>query len=154
MRFPRKRRNPCPGATVGDLLAFAGPAAGKTHVVFDEHELIRVEYERGGEHRAAWVRLTHSPVETLVPSVLWFFLKIGLFVVGALVFWKRPDDRSAAQFFLLCIVSLGAYMGGYHWSRIVTQPVLLLVFMVCAACCCRRSACTSTCVFPRPKAFC
>jgi transcriptional regulator with GAF, ATPase, and Fis domain len=67
-----------------------------------------------------------------VPSVLWFVLKIGLFLVGALVLWKRPGDRSAAQFFRLCIVSFGAYIGGYHWSRIATQPVLLVVFMVCA----------------------
>ena len=42
--------------------------------------------------------------------------------VGALVFWKRPADLSARQFFLLCMVTLGAYMGGYHWSRIATQP--------------------------------
>src|SRR5262249_15028659 len=26
----------------------------------------------------------------------------------------------------------GAYMGGYHWPYIASQPVLLLVFMVCA----------------------
>jgi transcriptional regulator with GAF, ATPase, and Fis domain len=72
------------------------------------------------------------PLASLAPSVLWFFLKAGLFVVGALVFWNRPGDRSAAQFFWLCIVTFGAYMGGYHWSRIITQPVLLLVFMVCS----------------------
>ncbi len=54
-----------------------------------------------------------------------------MFAVGAIVLWKRPEDRSAAQFFWLCIVSFGAYMGGYHWSRIVTQPVLILGFMVC-----------------------
>src|SRR5207248_1641384 len=52
--------------------------------------------------------------------------------VGALVFWKRPEDRAAAQFFLLCIVTAGAYMGGYHWARISTQPALILTFMVCA----------------------
>ncbi|HZY88542.1 MAG TPA: sigma 54-interacting transcriptional regulator, partial [Gemmataceae bacterium] len=86
----------------------------------------------GAGRHSVWCRLGHSPVETLVPSVLWFFLKIGLFVVGAVVFWKRPGDRSAAQFFLFCIVSFGAYMGGYHWSRIATQPVLLVVFMACA----------------------
>src|SRR5436305_11982351 len=67
-----------------------------------------------------------------VPSILWLLLKSGLFVVGAMVFWKRPEDRSAAQFFWFCMASFGAYMGGYHWSRIVTQPVLLVGFMVCS----------------------
>ena len=78
-----------------------------------------------------WLYMGRMPVEELIPSVLWAFLKIGLFAVGALVFWKRPTDRAAAQFFLLCIVTVGAYMGGYHWERIATQPVLLTVFMVC-----------------------
>ncbi|HZY86745.1 MAG TPA: hypothetical protein VFE78_18065, partial [Gemmataceae bacterium] len=114
----------------------SGTPAGKDFVLLDGQRLVRVEYERAGGpgagRHSVWCRLGHSPVETLVPSVLWFFLKIGLFVVGAVVFWKRPEDRSAAQFFLFCIVSFGAYMGGYHWSRIATQPALLVVFMACA----------------------
>src|SRR5262249_20228866 len=56
----------------------------------------------------------------------------GLFVVGAVVYWKRTADRSAARFFFFSTLAFGAYMGGYHWSRIVTQPVLLVVFIVCA----------------------
>jgi hypothetical protein len=105
-----------------------------TFLSLDGRRLVRVVYRRPGEQgtRIAWCRLGRSPLETLVPSVLWFFLKTGLFIVGAIVFWKRPEDRPAAQFFWLCIVSFGAYMGGYHWSRIVTQPVLILVFMTCA----------------------
>jgi transcriptional regulator with GAF, ATPase, and Fis domain len=95
-------------------------------------EIVRVLYNRDGEERAVWCRYARSPVETLLPSVLWFFLKIGLFAVGAVVYWKRPADRSAARFFLFSTLAFGAYMGGYHWARIVTQPVLLLVFMICA----------------------
>jgi DNA-binding NtrC family response regulator len=127
-------------------------AGGHTFVLLDGQPLVRVEYERPGEKdpRPVWLRLARSPVETVVPSVLWFFLKIGLFVVGAMVFWKRPADRSAAQFFCLCIASFGAYMGGYHWARIVTQPVLLVVFMVCAL---LLPAVTLHfyLIFPRPK---
>jgi transcriptional regulator with GAF, ATPase, and Fis domain len=116
--------------------------------------LVRVVVERPGESkpRSVWCRLGGSPLETVVPSVLWFFLKVGLFVVGAIVFWKRPEDRPAARFFWLCIVSFGAYMGGYHWARIVTQPVLLVVFMGCAILL-PAVALHFYLVFPRPKGF-
>lgn len=100
----------------------------------DGQKIVRVVYIREGspEKQATWCRLGQPPLDVLIPSILWFFLKIGLFVVGAVVYWKRPDDRPAAQFFLLCIVSLGAYIGGYNWGRILTQPMLLAVFMACS----------------------
>lgn len=85
-----------------------------------------------GELHEVWCRLGTLPPEEMLPSIVWFLIKFGLFVVGALVFWKRPDDDAAAQFFVLCIVTLGAYLGGYHWVRISTQPWLLLTFMVCS----------------------
>src|SRR5262249_13493191 len=92
---------------------------------------VRVDYERpdadGGVGRGAvWCKPGRAPWSALVPSVLWLLLKVGLFAVGAIVLWKRPADRSAAQFFCLCLVSAVAFMGGYHWVRIATQPVLLV----------------------------
>jgi transcriptional regulator with GAF, ATPase, and Fis domain len=92
------------------------------------------------------------PWMLLAPSILWFFLKMGLFAVGALVFWNRPEDRSANRFFWLCVVTFGAYLGGLHWSRILTQPALLLVFMVCAVLLPAVSL-HFYLVFPRPKPF-
>ncbi len=141
------------GLTPDDLRH--GRASPDTALVeIDGQHVVRVVYERPGleGRHTVWCRLGTSPVETVVPSVLWFFLKVGLFVVGALVFWQRPADRSAAQFFWLVIVSSGAYLGGYHWSRIVTQPVLLLVFMLCGA---MLPAVTLHfyLLFPRPKLF-
>jgi transcriptional regulator with GAF, ATPase, and Fis domain len=117
-------------------------------------KVVRVLFLRGDDPapRAAWLRLGRPLPQTLVPSVLWFFLKIGLFGVGAIVFWKRPDDRSAKQFFLLCMCSLGAYIGGYNWSQIATQPVLLVTFMVCAVLLPAVSL-HFFLVFPRPKSF-
>jgi transcriptional regulator with GAF, ATPase, and Fis domain len=85
-------------------------------------------------------------------SILWFFLKLGLFTVGALVFWKRPTDISATQFFLLCIVTMGAYMGGYHWSHIAGQPFLILVFMICSVLL-PAVLLHFYLVFPRPKSL-
>src|SRR5262245_18810060 len=78
-----------PETSVGELLGGDGRAAGKTHVVFKGYEIVRVLYRHGdqGPEQIAWCRLTHSPVEDILPSLLWFLLKIGLFTVGAIVFW-------------------------------------------------------------------
>jgi transcriptional regulator with GAF, ATPase, and Fis domain len=138
--------------TAADLFEDGEPVARKTSIVLGDQRLVRVRYERAGELRSVWLRVGTAPAETLVPSVLWFFLKIGLFLVGAIVFWKRPADRSVQQFFLLCICSFGAYIGGYHWWRIVTQPALLLVFMASAVLLPAVSL-HFYLVFPRPKAF-
>jgi transcriptional regulator with GAF, ATPase, and Fis domain len=106
-----------------------------SHFLIDGQHVVRVLYQRPGDAvnhvRSVWLKLGPTPPFTLVPSILWLLLKIGLFAVGAIVFWKRPGDSSAAHFFLLCIVSLGAFIGGYHFAHIVTQPALVIVFMTC-----------------------
>src|ERR1043166_8741139 len=68
----------------------------------------------------------------MIPSLLWLVLKGALFVVGAIVYWKRPQDESALRFYILCVVTVAAYSGGYHWAHILTQDLLMLVFIVCA----------------------
>jgi transcriptional regulator with GAF, ATPase, and Fis domain len=128
-----------------------------TYIRLKGEDLIRVKFRRGGPNGSeqvftCWILLDNIPIEELIPSVLWLGLKLMLFLVGALVFWKRPADRSAAQFFLLCVVTLGAYMGGYHWSRIATQPVLIVVFMICAVLLPVVSL-HFYLIFPRPKGF-
>jgi transcriptional regulator with GAF, ATPase, and Fis domain len=117
-------------------------------------EEVRVEFRshQDGRVHAAWCQVGHMPYEQLLPSVLWFILKLGLFAIGALVFWKRPGDGSAAQFFLMCIVTLGAYMGGYHWARIATHPGFLITFMVCGVLLPPVSL-HFYLIFPRPKGF-
>ncbi len=124
------------------------------HLIVNGQDVIRIEFTRGNDatRRFVWCRIGRPPLETLAPSVLWFLLKIGLFVVGAIVFWKRPEDRSAATFFLFCLVSFGAYMGGYHWHRIVTRPELIVVFMVCSVLLPAVSL-HFYLVFPHPKAM-
>jgi transcriptional regulator with GAF, ATPase, and Fis domain len=125
--------------------------AGQAGVVDVEGvRYVRVDFERNGQAGFVWCILGPALLETIVPSVLWLLLKIGLLVFGAIVFWKRPDDVPAARFFLLCFVSYGAFLGGYHWARIASQPPLLLVFMGCAT---LLPAVTLHfyLVFPRPK---
>ena len=136
------------------LVSSLAESRGLTHIRLDDEDWVRVRFRRDADRGEGWVwcRLGSLPPEDLIPSVLWFFLKVGLFVVGALVFWQRPKDRSAAQFFVLCLVTVGAYMGGYHWARIAGQPALVLVFMVCAVLLPAVSL-HFYLVFPRPKAF-
>jgi transcriptional regulator with GAF, ATPase, and Fis domain len=139
-------------AEPGDTKALDDPE--RNTMSLDGHQLVRIQFTRDDDLtvRSVWCALGPPPLETLVPSVLWFFLKSGLFVVGALVYWKRGEDRAAAQFFCLCIVSLGAYIGGYHWWRIVTQPLLLLGFVVSAVLL-PAVALHFYLLFPRPKAL-
>jgi transcriptional regulator with GAF, ATPase, and Fis domain len=99
-----------------------------------------------------WCRVGTLPFEDILPTLLWFFVKLALFVIGALVFWKRPTEATAAQFFLLCIVTLGAYVGGYHWTHIAPQPPLVIGFMICGVLLPVVSL-HFYLVFPRPKQF-
>jgi transcriptional regulator with GAF, ATPase, and Fis domain len=129
-----------------------GSQASATHVHVDGEQQVLVELERpdGADHIKVWCRLQKPSPETLVPSVLWFCLTSGLFIVAAIVYWNRPEDRSARQFFWLSIAAFGAYMGGYHWSRIATQPTLIVVFIVCAVMG-RAVSLHFYLLFPRPK---
>jgi transcriptional regulator with GAF, ATPase, and Fis domain len=136
--------------------AAADPEARQNHLRIDGRDVVRVQFSHPGDPpdqmRSVWLDVGRTPAMALAPSVLWLLLKMGLFGVGALVFWKRPQDAAAVQFFLLCIVSLGAFIGGYHWMRIVTQPALVLVFMACALLL-PSVTLHFYLVFPRPKRF-
>lgn len=76
--------------------------------------------------------LGKTSVSNMMPSFLWLALKMAMVCVGAIIFWFRPLERAPKLFFVLGIVSLIAYLGGYHWWRIATQPMLLLLFMSAA----------------------
>ncbi|MFL5339786.1 MAG: sigma 54-interacting transcriptional regulator [Gemmataceae bacterium] len=93
---------------------------------------IRVMLKRPHESEPfpVWCVLSRPPMESTVPAVIWLILEVGLYGIGALVFWKRRDDRAAGPFFAMTIMAVGAYMGGYHWALMTTQPVLLVIFVV------------------------
>jgi len=77
---------------------------------------------------SAQVAVRYRPMRTYLWSVLWFLQEMVIFVIGARVFWKRPYDDSARLFFWLCTMTVGAYMGGYHWTEIVVEPALIYPF--------------------------
>jgi hypothetical protein len=82
--------------------------------------------------RSALVKVQHPPSRTYFRSCVWFLQELLIFAIGARVFWKRPDDNSAQLFFAVCIFTVGAFMGGYHWTEIVTEPLLIYPFALFA----------------------
>ncbi len=69
-----------------------------------------------------------TSLENMIPSFLWLVLKMAMVFAGGVILWWKPTEDSARQFFILGLVSLVAYMGGYHWWRIATQPMLIFCF--------------------------
>jgi transcriptional regulator with GAF, ATPase, and Fis domain len=105
-----------------------------------------------GTKYSAWCRLGQVPIHELAPSLLWFFLKAILLFVGAWVWWKRPNDPAAEQFYIMSLVTVGAYIGGYHWTLLVVEPTLLLVFIICGTLLPAVNLHFYS-IFPRPKAI-
>ncbi len=95
---------------------------------------VEVRWQDGkrGEERSAEVWVRYRPPGTYVWSVIWFLQEMVIFAIGARVFWKRPYDDSARLFFWICVMTVGAYMGGYHWTEIVVEPALIYPFALFA----------------------
>ena len=83
---------------------------------------------REGMVKSAAARVVTRPLRSYFWSVIWFVQEMVIFGIGALVFWRRPNDQSARLFFWICILTVGAYMGGYHWTEIVVEPLLIYPF--------------------------
>jgi hypothetical protein len=83
--------------------------------------------EDGRTHTAV-AQVRRRPRGTYIWSLIWFLQEMVIFAVGARVYWKRPRDDSAALFFWLCVVTVGAFMGGYHWSVILIYRPLIFLF--------------------------
>src|SRR5262249_18865710 len=99
----------------------------------DGKKWVLVVLQRGDQKPfEVWCHLGRPPLEITMPALLWLVLEVGLFAIGAFVFWKRPEYRYAGPFFALTTVAVGAYLGGYHWSQISTQPMLTTAFVVSA----------------------
>jgi transcriptional regulator with GAF, ATPase, and Fis domain len=94
--------------------------------------LVSVEFkqDKSGMTGHTWTELRRFPLYAMIPSLIWLFLKGTLFVIGAIVYWNRPKDETSIRFYILCLVTLCAYMGGYHWTQIVTNPTLAIIFMI------------------------
>ncbi len=95
---------------------------------------VRVQYlPAGSVHReTCWLMVQTLPLSEIVMSLVWFVLQFGMFAVGAVVYWHRPFDLAARQFFIMCVVTLGAFVAGYHWWVVAGNLWLSIPFVICA----------------------
>ncbi|MEX0718888.1 MAG: sigma 54-interacting transcriptional regulator [Planctomycetaceae bacterium] len=95
---------------------------------------VRVEFDRAGEteRRTCYLRIQSLPPVELATSFVWFVLQLAIFSLAMLAFWHRPFDRPARLFFAMCVVSTGAFIGGFHWWMAAGNFALNAPFVVCA----------------------
>lgn len=91
-------------------------------------EFVEVRWVGPEGPRFGQVRVQRPPASSYLWSLLWFLQEMVIFGIGARVVWRRPRDDSARVFFWLCVVTFVAYMGGYHWAQIATEPALIYPF--------------------------
>jgi transcriptional regulator with GAF, ATPase, and Fis domain len=126
-----------------------------TDVQIGSNRYVRVLVQREGQpepFRWVWASVGRVPWHDVAASVLWLLLNLSILAVGAIVLWKRPQDRSASLFFELCTMTVGSFMGGFHWWTLIGHPFLLFPFVAFAM----MLPATSLhfyLAFPRPKEF-
>ena len=93
---------------------------------------LRIEYihHETGERESCSVKLQSVPSTEVVVTLIWFLLQLLIFSVGAIAFWSRPFDEAARRFFAMCTATLGAFVGGFHWSMIAGSFWLTLPFAI------------------------
>lgn len=96
--------------------------------------IVRVDILRpeSNAELTTWLEVQSQPLGSVVMTIVWFLFELGITLVGAFAFWKRPFDRSARQFLSMCIVTMAAFVGGYHWWAIAGSLWLNIPFVVCA----------------------
>jgi transcriptional regulator with GAF, ATPase, and Fis domain len=115
------------GMPVANYSGYIRAWRGLSHLV---GQWVQVDWRSHVDNSAhsAKARVRYRPSTSYVWSLVWFAQEMVIFLIGARVFWKRPYDVSARLFFWLCVLTVGAYMGGYHWTEIVTEPALIYPF--------------------------
>ncbi len=78
--------------------------------------------------RFGFVQVQQPPWQRQFVSWIWFLQQILIYFTGVWVFWRRPKDPSARLFYVLCVVTVVSYVGGYHWGQIAKFPGLIFPF--------------------------
>ncbi len=101
----------------------------------DGHRWVEIEFRNHdtGVVENSWLMVQSIPLADLMLTFVWFLLQLGIFIIGALAYWHRPFDRPARMFFVMCIVTLAGFVGGFHWWVVAGNLWLNIPFVICAA---------------------
>lgn len=111
------------------------PAAeGASEQTLTDSRTVSVEFWRPQDQKTFRSELVVQSVPDgeLGLTLVWLLCQFGILGVGAWAFWKRPFDRPVRLFFAMCVVTLGAFVGGFHWWLLSGSLLLTLPFVVCA----------------------
>ncbi len=104
------------------------------------------------ETQITWLKVQSLPFRELALSLVWFVLQVGFCVLSGLALWQRPFDRTVRIFFLMCTITLGAYIAGQHWWIVAAKAWLVWPLAVCLALT-PPIGLHFFLLFPRPKRF-
>jgi len=111
---------------------------------------VKAVFQRGQRVFACWLPLDSFPAGEVVLSFTWLVLQLGILLVGGLAWWARPFDRSAGVFFLMCLVTLAGFVGGFHWWVVAGRLWLTIPFAI-SAMLIPVVTLHFFCLFPEPK---
>lgn len=96
--------------------------------------MVEVEFfsQANGQLERSWLPMNSLPTSEITLSVVWLLLELAIGSVAVLAYWYRPYDESAALFCAMCLVSLGAFIGGFHWWVVAESFWLAFPFVISA----------------------
>lgn len=95
---------------------------------------VKTQFSQQGSEKilTTWLKVKTVPFWQLAMSFIWFLLQLAILSVSAMAFWHRPFDRTICLFYVMCLLTMGAFIGGYDWWLISRSPLLSLPFALCA----------------------
>lgn len=93
---------------------------------------VKATFRRGTRDIHCWIPLALFPLRDVLLTFVWFILQFGILSVGGLALWARPFDRSAQVFFVMCLVTMAGFVGGFHWWTISGNLWLTVPFVISA----------------------
>ncbi len=94
--------------------------------------LVEVVFLHNGLTQTSWIVVQSVPLGEILLTFVWFLLQLGITAVSALAVWHRSFDRPARLFFAMCLVTMGAFVGGFHWWIVASSLFLNIPFVACA----------------------
>ena len=111
------------------------PALGSIALTeYQGQRVVRVKFMRPGEStpRTSRLEVNSLPPSEVILTFVWFLLQLAILGVSALAVWHRPFDRPVRLFYWMAIVTMGAFVGGFHWWVVASSFMLSVPFTVCA----------------------